>query len=191
MTSTVSDRMYELRQAASHAALNYEIWWVYKSSETRPVYIDTMNRYPIFFHTAIHAHFVAMIIALYRIFETREDTHNFRGLLRELVNEFDADNSDVQTFRERYRDLKPTWVKISKLRNNAFGHRNSEATIKEVFAEVAVSPNEFRDFIIQTQELLNDISRQYLHSAHAFNTGAREQALALLSDLKGAESDGA
>src|SRR4051794_26110871 len=75
----------ELRDTVRHAWLDYEIWWVYKSADTRPEYADTMNRYTLFFHTSIHAHFVALLVALYRLYERRKDTYNiptFINLLR-------------------------------------------------------------------------------------------------------------
>lgn len=184
MSAGTSESIYELRQAATYAALNYEIWWVYKSPDTRPVFVDTMNRYTILFQTAIHAHFVAMIVALYRIFETRKDTHNFEQLLDTIVAEFHAEKPDIQRYRSRFETLKPTWIKIARLRNDAFGHRSSNSTIKQVFDAVAVSPDEFRDFIESTKGLLNDVSAQYLRSSHEFNTGAREQALEMLTDLQ-------
>ena len=34
----------ELQDAAIAAGLNYEIWWVFRGSETRPQYVDVMNR---------------------------------------------------------------------------------------------------------------------------------------------------
>lgn len=191
MSHIVPKSIYELRQAATHAALNYEIWWVYKSSDTRPKFVKTMNRYTIFFQTAIHAHFVAMIIALYRIYENRKDTHNFERLLSDLVTEFDAEEADTKCYRDRFETLKPTWIKIAKLRNDAFGHRSADLTIKDVFQKVAVTPDEFRDFIRKTEELLNDVSHRYMKSTHQFNTGAREQALRLLEDLKKTDRDDA
>ena len=53
--------------AAEH---NHDIWWIYKSRDTRPKFIDAMNTYLAFFQTSIHAHFIAVIIALYRLYQT-------------------------------------------------------------------------------------------------------------------------
>jgi hypothetical protein len=141
-----------------------------------------MNRYHIFFATGIHAHFVAMIAALYRIYETRNDTHNFKTLLAAIADWASAEAT--QEFQQRFEILKPIWVKVSRLRNEAFGHRSAGARIKDIFAAVQVTPDEFRQLIVGTQELLNAISLAYDNSAHAFNTGAREDTLRLLEDLK-------
>lgn len=186
MPSQISDHLYELRQAATYAALNYEVWWVYKSSDARPRYVDTMNRYNIHFATAIHAHFVAMIAALYRIYETRGDTHNFKTLLSAIARSHGP--ASISPFQSQFRNLKPIWLKVARLRNEAFGHRSSSASIQEVFASVQVTPNEFRGLIEGTRKLLNSISSQFDSSTHAFNTGAREDTMRLLEDLKAAGS---
>ncbi len=85
MNSTCDEYIGELRHTVSVAVLNYDIWWVYKSDRTRPQYVDTMNRYRIFFTTSLHAHFVALIVALYRLYEKRRDTHNIPGLILVIV----------------------------------------------------------------------------------------------------------
>jgi len=82
--SEIDRYIEELRDTVRVAWLNYEIWWVYKSTDTRPEYVDTMNRYPLFFQTSIHAHFVALLVALYRLYETRDDTYNIPTLLKLL-----------------------------------------------------------------------------------------------------------
>jgi len=181
MPLSIRECLGELRQAAMHAALNYEVWWVYKSSDTRPRYVDAMNRYHIHFTTAIHAHFVAMISALYRIYETRDDTHNFKALLRAISDEHGA--AATAPFEQQFDALKPIWIKVGRLRNEAFGHRSTAASIEEVFASVQVSPNEFKKLIEGTRELLNSISLEFDDSVHAFNTGAHEDTIRMLDDL--------
>ena len=173
----------ELRQAVNWAALNYEIWWVYKSEETRPQYVETMNRYVIFFRTSIHAHFVALLSALYRIYETRKNTYNlptFLGRLREreLLHRDKLDELDGL-----YQDAKPLWIKVSILRNEAFGHRSVDLDFDKVFKKAAVTPDELRVLIEKTQSLMNALSRAVDNSIHAFNTGARDDTIRLLEDL--------
>lgn len=82
MAAAVDQYISDLRQTVNAAQLNFDIWWAYKSSDTRPVYIDVLNRYPQFFQTSLHAHFVALLIALYRLYEKREGTFNVPKLLR-------------------------------------------------------------------------------------------------------------
>lgn len=174
----------ELRDTVRVAWLNYEIWWVYKSSDTRPEYVDTMNRYTLFFQTSVHAHFVALLVALYRLYETRDDTYNiptFLTLLREQGSVSEATLAELDAL---YAKAKPLWVKVSILRNKAFGHRSKAHSVSEVFAEAGVTPYELRDLAEMTRTLLNTASLAWANNAHAFNLTSQADTLDLLRDLK-------
>ena len=84
MVDVIQRNIRELQNAIAIAELNYEIWWIYKEKESRKRFVDTLNSYPLFFQTSLHSHFVAMIVSLYRFYETRKDTINLPQLLRLL-----------------------------------------------------------------------------------------------------------
>jgi hypothetical protein len=174
----------ELQDAATAAGLNYEIWWAFKSSDTRPKYIDVMNRYLGYFWVAIHAHFVAMLIALYRIYETRPDTHNFPKLLDRLEANGALTADVIASLRSQYQQLKPLWVKVSILRNEAFAHRPIELDTGAVFAKAGVTRNELKALVEQTKSMLNELTRELKDSAHAFNLNATRDTIRMLEALK-------
>lgn len=181
--SEIDRYIEELRDTVRVAWLNYEIWWVYKSADTRPEYLDVMNRYTLFFHTSIHAHFVALLVALYRLYETREDTYNIPIFIKRLREHGSIPDTELRELDALYAEAKPLWVKVNILRNKAFGHRSKAHTASEVFAEAGVTPNELRDLAEVTRKLLNTASLAWAKNAHAFNLSAREDTLALLHDL--------
>lgn len=167
------------------AGLNYEVWWVYKGEDTRPEFTKTMNRYNLFFQTSIHAHFVALLLALYRLYETRDDTYNIPTLLKMLGKTNEIPSETLDELNELYRRAaKPLWVKVSILRNKAFGHRSKAHSVSEVFEEAGVSPNELRDLVEVTKQLLNKLSLAWDNSSHAFNLGSREATIRMLDDLR-------
>ena len=84
MKTQIEQYVKEVQHTCLVAGLNYEIWWTYKEKKSRKRFVDILNKYPLFFQTSLHAHFVAMIVALYRLFETRQDTVNFSGLIKLL-----------------------------------------------------------------------------------------------------------
>ena len=175
----------ELRHTTTVAGLNYEIWWAYTSTDTRPVYVDVMNRYALFFQTSIHAHFVALLVTLYRLYETRDDTFNIPTLLKILKAESRLEVATLEQLEVIYKDeANPLWIKVSILRNKAFGHRSVAHTTEEVFREAAVTPNELCNLMEVTKKLLNELTHAWNNSFHAFNLGSREDALRLLNDLK-------
>lgn len=184
MAATVDQYISDLRQTVNAAQLNFDIWWAYKSSDTRPVYIDVLNRYPQFFQTSLHAHFVALLTALYRLYEKREDTFNIPKLLRRLRDEGALATDWLDELDAIYVALKPLWIKVSILRSKAFGHRSTAHTVEEVFREAAVTPDELRDLVAMTKDLLNKLTLAWDQSTHAFNASARRDLIQMLGDLK-------
>ena len=176
--------MKELQDAATAAGLNYEIWWVFRGEETRAKYVDVMNRYLGYFHVAIAAHFAAMLLALYRLYETRTDTHNVPGMIERAAAAGDLLVTDAETARAQYAAIKPVWIKVSILRNKVYGHRASDLTVEEVFAQTGVTPFDFRDLIAKTKELLNYLDDKLRNSTHAFNLSATRDTVRMLEALK-------
>lgn len=174
----------ELQDAAITASLNYEIWWAFKSTNTRPKYINVLNCYIGYFRVAIHAHFVAVLIALYRIYETRDDTHNFPKLLDRLEHEGTLSADVVTSLRSQYKDLKPLWVKVSILRNEGFGHRSLELESDAVFAKAGVTGNELKELVERTKSILNELTGALRDSMHAFNLNATRDTIRMLDALK-------
>jgi hypothetical protein len=175
--------IHELRQTVTAAGLNYEVWWVYKGEHTRPKYVEAMRRYNLFFRTSIHAHFVALLIAFYRLYETRKDTYNIPSLLKTLRRDNLLPIATLDQLDRIHEKAQPLWVKVNILRNKAFGHRSSAHTIEDAFREAAVTPNELKQLFELTGQLLNHLTLAWSDGAHAFNLGSGDDAIRLLDDL--------
>jgi hypothetical protein len=185
MSTKAEQYIDELRHTTTVASLNYDIWWVYRSADTRPLYVDVMNKYGIYFQTAIHAHFIALIIELYRLYETRDDTFNIPSLLRLMRLHSQISEEKLCQLETTLKDeAKPIWIKVNILRNKVFGHRSKAHTTEEAFSEAGMAPNELGKLLEVTKKLLNELTLEFNNSFHAFNLGSREQALQLLNDLK-------
>jgi len=55
MDDEIEKNIKELGNVLISAGLNYEIWWVYKEKDSRKRFVDTLNDYPLFFQTSLHA----------------------------------------------------------------------------------------------------------------------------------------
>lgn len=184
MPTNLDPHIGALRHSANIASLNYDIWWVYKSKKYRPVYASTMNRYLGFFDTSIHAHFVALLLALYPMYETRRDTFNIPRLLKILEKEDRVSASTLAKANALFVEAKPLWIKVGILRNNAFGHRSDSKTIEEIFKEADITTNQLKRLIELTKRLLNTVTRALDGSVHAFNLAASDTTVKVLQDLK-------
>ena len=183
MNHDCDEYIRELRHTVSVAVLNYDIWWVYKSDRTRPKYIDAMNRYHLFFSTSIHAHFVALIVALYRLYEKRRDTHNIPGLIELVEKEGLIGVTTLTLIRAKYESARPLWKKVAVVRNKAFGHHSAAHTDEEVFREAGVSSNDLKQLLEISKALLNELTQERSDNVHAWNLSGTEDTERLLADL--------
>lgn len=184
MKEKIEQHVRELRNAVIVAELNYEIWWIYKEKQSRKRFVDTLNAYPLFFQTSLHAHFVAMIIALYRLFETRNDTINMPKLVSLFENEGSFPHKEIQRFKSEIKKIKPLWIKVSILRNNLFVHKSNALDNDDIWKKARVTPNDFKKLIDESKRVINEITSVWDRSGHAFNLSATEDTLELLDDLK-------
>ncbi len=183
MKTVIQQHVKELQNALTIASLNYEIWWLYKEKESRKRFVDILNSYPLFFQTSLHAHFVAMIIALYKLFETRPDTVNIPKLIEFLEREGSIPQTEIQLIRSQINQIKPLWVKVSILRNNLFGHTSNALDNENIWKKANVTPNELKRLIDDSKWILNEITCTWDRSSHAY-LSATEDTVQLLEDLK-------
>ena len=178
----------ELRHTVSVASLNYDVWWALKNEANRTQYTETMNRYANFFTTGINAHFVALLIPLYRLYENKADTYNIPKLLDYLKHNGHLSPTIINELDRLKAVSAPLWEKIKILRNRAFGHRSRAHTTSELFKEANVTPDNLKELIAISKKLLNTISDACQNDVHAFNADATKDTEQLLGDLKKANA---
>ena len=144
-----------------------------------------MRRFNLFFQTSEYAHFVTLLVGLYRLYETRIDTYNIPTFLKRIREYGHLPESSVSEAEEIYlNQAKPLWIKVSILRNEAYGHRSSTSTMAEIFRKAGVSPNQLHELMEVTKKLLNTLSHAWDNSTHAFNLGSKEATIRMLESLK-------
>jgi hypothetical protein len=183
-TNEIERHVKELQHAIVIAKLNYEIWWLYKGKQNRKRFVDVLNDYPLFFQTSLHAHFVAMIIALYRLCETRKDTINLLQLVRLLRKDSTLPVQEIKSMESDIARMKPLWQKVSILRNDMFGHQSNKFDDDTVWKKASVTSNQFKKLIHDSEDVLNRITHVWAKSTHVFNLSATSDAERLLADLK-------
>ena len=184
MANKVTQYVTELQNALIFAGYNYEIWWLYKNQESRKKLVEPlMLYYPNFIGTSFRAHFIAMIIISYRIFETRKDTINMHSLITLIEKEGIVCEDDIQRFRAETERIKQRWIKICILRNNLFGHKSNAHKADAIWKQAKITPDNFKSFIEDSKKLLNDITQTRNNSGHLFSQSVLEDTKSLFDDL--------
>ena len=184
MTTTIDSHISELRETVVAAGLNYDVWSALSGPDTAPKYQKEMQRHSLFFSTSARANLIAALVALYRIYERRQDSYNIPHLINLLPKLFSE--KELEDIEALHNQAKPIWVKVCILRNKVFGHRAKSHTIEEAFAEAGVTPNDIARLLDITRKLLNKVSLVHDKTTHAFNLEARGDTVRLLKELSGA-----
>jgi len=184
MNGKIQNSVQELQHTITVSKLNYEIWWIYKEKENRKRYIDILDIYPLFFQTSLHAHFVAMIVSLYRLYEIRKDTVNLHQLIKLLETKGSIPNPELKRIESEIKKIKPLWIKVSVLRNKMFAHRSNALDYDEILKKEKVKPNQLKQLIDESKRILNEITFLWNGSRLPFKRSSTKDTLNLLDDLK-------
>lgn len=181
--SEIQGHIKNLRDTIITANLNYEIWWIYMSKDTRSKYINIMNNYRSFFSTSTHAHFVTMIIVLYRLYETCKNTINIPQLIKLMEqNGYLSDElkKEINTF---YPKAKQIWIKVGIIRSEVFAHANKDSNTDKSVRKANIKYRNFKELIELSITILNLLTQNFDKSFHAFTLSAEEDTKNLLDTL--------
>ncbi len=167
----------QVHDSALAADLHQRIYWIYKNKDDRAKYVDTLNRYLGFFAFSIQAHFIAIVVILYAIYEDRRDTVNvgrlYEGASAELKASLETD----------YNRAKAIWKKIAILRNNHVGHVSDRLDIDAVFKLANITYDEIKKLIEITKKLVNSFSYAEDRSSFADSLDSAKDTYRMLGKL--------
>ncbi|MHB8697735.1 MAG: AbiU2 domain-containing protein [Sulfuricaulis sp.] len=153
--SPINERLETAGDLVVRARIFYDIWWLYEGADTRPQIIDAMNHYPDFFRFDSHAHFVAFVVHLAGLFETRKDTINLPGLVSELAESKLLEPSTVVEAESILSEAMTLIPKVIILRSNLFAHRSGSVSYAEAFRKADVTANQLGDLSSLSLRLVN------------------------------------
>ena len=139
------------------AKIFYDVWWLYEGVDTRSKYLPAMNRYSEFFRFDSHAHFVALIVHLAALFESRSDTINFAQLIDEAASSSLVPLGAVSEARAGLDVVSALPPKLAILRSNLFAHRSAELSYAEAFAKAEITSDQIRDLAVEGLRIVNII----------------------------------
>jgi hypothetical protein len=180
---TTDEQIDLLGLTISQARRHFQVWEALEEAKAEPAKVRAMNLYLEFFDSNSKALFVSCIAACYCLFEGNKKAVSFRSL-KDSLNSFD--NRDIEQepeLADLQAKMKTLWTKISRLRNEAFGHVSNNATPREVFAKAKVSPQDIQDFLDLAVKLHHGITYPRTQSFDAFNLDGKPATRRLLDQL--------
>ena len=179
----IDEQLHSLGTTISEARWHFQVWEALQEARGDPALVKVMNEYLEFFTSTMLAHFESFILACYQLGETRDDTANFTSLKRSLMAIEGRDIDLEPELVDIQAKMKPLWVKIARLRNEAVGHLSREKSQADVFAKAGVSAQEIEDYMRLAVKLHHGITYPRDQSIEAFNIDGKPSTKRLLTDL--------
>lgn len=186
-SAPISSQLREDFDLVGHIAVRarvfLDIWWIYDGKPSREKHLETMNRFSEFYRFEPHAHFVAMVMYLSQLFESRDKTLNLPSLLENARSIGILKSAGDQGFLI-LDSVKPLISKVTILRSNLFAHRNAKLSYEEVFDKAKVTPDQLRELSKAALRIANllgnaaDIKEKFFHTLAPFHAEAVLIALA-------------
>ena len=188
---TLAERIRSAGFNIGLARASYDIWWVYKGADTRPLYLKGMQTYSQFFRFDEEAHFRAMIVGLCTLFDKRKDTIT----LASLVEGAKTAGSDVAAINAKLAKLDDRVAKIKILRHKLFAHRNHATAYNDVFREAQLRPDDLKSLLDESLAIVNGRADLRVVPRTDLRPGVSEHTKNLLHDIQphddgGADEDG-
>ena len=180
MTTSTAERAEDLYQDLMRAWRNYDIWWVYKSAGTRPLYEEVINRFGWFFEASIHAHFVAMVMALSRLFDRDPKSVSLPTMASARVTEGHA-----------FKRVSQLWGKLKIVRDKAIAHRDARLNWEQAFKSADMKYDDVYKLLEGTTQLVNDVLRTKGKRELKIPTEMCDDLIRMLETLKRAANAGA
>jgi AbiU2 len=177
-TSSMTDQIKQVADRITFASMSYRIWRIYTAPGDRTRYLGVLRDYNSFFLTSLRAHFVATVITLYGLYETRRESISLTRLVRDVSEP--KLRSDLQSMLDKANTI---WrKKITILRNDVYA-RLSDIDFEAKFAEANISPDEIEALIKLSKDLLNKLPYANDRSTLAFNLDPASDIYNLLDRL--------
>ena len=144
--------------------------------------VAAYNRNARFFGTVETALFNSIVVLLYSLFETRDDTVNLNKLIGSV--EIIKGAEHTKAYRNRMSDLKPFFKKVAKLRSEAVGHLTNSRPLEDTHNRANLLHSDVQSLITGIKELFTTISNTEFGIDPSFRSDSNLASIAVLAKLK-------
>lgn len=174
----------ELFRIIFDARSNYEIWWIYISKDGRDKYFKIFLHFKEFFEICGYALISMVTVSLYKLFETRDDTVNFKNITNDALRLKIIGDADMQKLTPTIERARAIWIKINQLRSYLFAHRAKELTVEEIYKNANITSDEIKKLTDLSLEILNYIALKAGQKEREFEGFILRDTHRLLKTLK-------
>ena len=148
-----------LRQDVYRARACWEAWWSMKARPYRGKYNEVFAEYSDYFAVAIHSHFSALVLALWRLYDPDPPAISLLTLPGRIGLRGDIAADTLRQYRERLRSIRSVVSGLERLRHKFFAHRDPGYTVERAFKEASLKYGDLRKVVDASRALLNTFLR--------------------------------
>ncbi len=174
----------ELFPIIQDAHYSYQIWWILICKEGRKEYLETYLQFKEFFEPVARANLTAMIIALFKLYEEKDNRLSIPKLLRTAKALRLVNPCINKKFRQKMSEAKKIWGKICILRHNFLAHHNYFLTKKEIYKLAKITPNQIKRLIDLSVKIFNTLWMQIEKYPKGIDDSTSKDTLKMLEVLK-------
>ena len=159
MPMDIRTALIEIIERAVDLVRSHAIWYELVNPENQLKYEAIFRDYEDFFESTAHAHFQAIAVIVYQLFENRKkkDTKSFPHLIDHLESK---DHVFAEKLREMIEAKKSALVKLFGIRNKVYAHRNATSCPKDVFIKAQVSPGTMTTVLSLVEQMVSLLSEK-------------------------------
>lgn len=146
----------DLIQVANDAKLHYQVWWALEHDGLMN-FAPTLRRFPDYFEATRVANFRSMIMAAWKPFDFNSKVSSFKTLLDTHPAFLSETNIRmINDHLEKSRGI----TGLNKIRHQFIAHQNAKQNTEEIFMQADVTPNNLKELIYRTGDIINIIMRK-------------------------------
>ena len=154
------DRNLEaLREEVWRARVCWEAWWVMKGRRYRGKYHSVFEQYSDYFKVAIHSHFTALVMAIWRLHDSDPPGISLQTITGRIGPRPDIAQETLQQYRGRIRSIRPLVVGLETIRHKFLAHRDPAYTVERAFREANLKYRDLRRVVDNSLDLVNILLR--------------------------------
>src|SRR2546427_7316510 len=172
-----------LRQDVHRARMSWEAWWSMKDRRYRGKYNKVFDEYSDYFKVAIHSHFSALVLALWRLHDPDSPAISLQTLPGRLGVRGDVTSDTLRQYRENLRSIRAVVSGLERLRHKFFAHRDPGYTVERAFGEANLKYGDLRKAVEASTALLNMFLRARRRGILEFTRLMDGATIRLIRDL--------
>jgi hypothetical protein len=146
------------------------------------------DEYSEYFGVAIHSHFTALVLALWRLFDPASDVISLKTIRSRIGPRQDFPQAVLRSYTSGIRFADPLLKKLEIVRHKFLAHRDAAYTIERTFKEADFKYGDLATLVDSALKLVNVLRAERGRGSYRFPNRTSANLVRLIRCLHGQET---